>query len=43
MGLMMGVVFLVLIFLGMPIGLSIGMSSLAMLFMSDLPLRCCLR
>ncbi|MCI7404787.1 TRAP transporter large permease [Pyramidobacter sp.] len=37
MGLMMGVVFLVLIFLGMPIGLSIGMSSLAMLFMSDLP------
>ena len=37
MGLLMGVVFLVLIFLGMPIGLSIGLSSLAMLFASDPP------
>ena len=37
MGLLLGLSFLVLVFLGMPIGLSIGVSSLIFLFAADLP------
>lgn len=37
MALLLGISFLVLIFLGMPIGLSIGVSSLVFLFAEDLP------
>ena len=37
MGLLLGLSFLILVFLGMPIGLSIGVSSLVFLFAADLP------
>ena len=37
MGLLLGLSFLVLVFLGMPIGLSIGVSSLIFLLAADLP------